>query len=364
VIPAPSLPRLYPETVFGLAEIWRDGKLLGAPEVVAGTVTCDVTRAPERSCDVTVIDTLGVTLPAGSELRLWRVSVDRHGGPDVALLGRFIWADTDVERSGSEVRIGGHDAARLVTMNRWEGPYLVQSGVAHPVAAATAVQDRLPGWAWMGARLDPTSARTRQPVWGEEREHDPWDDVRGLARAVGMRPLFARDWTLLVARDPDPAAGPARWQWTAGHTPQYLDGVRKVSGWPYNVVVATGEPVYEQDEDTVPPPPVVGVAEDTDPASPSWAGRYRRPYFLTSQLIATQQQADDAAAAQLARVVGLSEEVTCQVVTDHLLDVLQTVRLRDRKIGADGLYLTEAVTVPVGPGPSTVSMARRRLVDV
>jgi hypothetical protein len=365
---ADPLSILYAEgaRVTARAEVWRDGIPLASPAVIRGrvdyaassrNVSGQMTGRRYRSCDVLlagdVPSAAGDDLaPSGSELRLWRGAVDWTGEEILEPVGRYTFDDVDVERGATEIPITGHDLSVLVTDNRWIVPYEIAASTPVGTAISDAVRSRLPGTAWLEPDLAATNRRTPAIVWGEEVENDPWRDVTDLADAAGLELTFARDGRLTLADVPDPASVVPRWQMIAGETVTYLGGRKVLHGRPYNMVVARGEP----DDDT---PPVVAYAEDTDPTSGSYVGRYRKPYFLTSGYITTQEQAQGAADAQLRRTAGLAETVTLSMVGHPALDVWQALEIVDPALGVAARYVIDAVTLPLPGGPATVKTRRR-----
>jgi hypothetical protein len=151
------------------------------------------------------------------------------------------------------------------------------------------------------------------------------------------------------------------WDFTAGSEPTYLSGSKQLTGRPYNVVVARGEPADTDPDVPVKPPVEVTVADD-DPTSASYVGLVgRRPYFLTSGYIESAAQARDAALAQLNRTKGLAEVVTISAVTHPARDVWQVCRAVDPELAVDARYVVDRVSMPLRGGRSTLTTRRRRL---
>lgn len=331
--------------------MWVDGTHVRDVTVVDGRVEYDGSRRVLRTCQVTLTGDLPdgpqhPLSPSGSALRLWR---------DGLPVGLYVFDKADVRREGRTVTIAGYDLPWLISRNRWEHPYLIESSTNLVDAIVAAVRDRLPEVWWQTPSTDQTDVTVGPVVWGEERANDPWDDILQLAKAAGKRVWFDREGRLQVVRVPDPDQTPTRAELVVGESAELLDVNRTLDGYAYNVVVASGE---TDDPDT---DPVTATAEDTDPASPSFVGRYRRPYFITSGYIETVGQARDAAERELARHIGMGETVDLGVVSMPHLDVWDAISITDPDLNIGGRHVVDRITLPLGAGTSTITTRRRRL---
>ena len=341
------------------AEVWLDGQPQGEQQIVAGQVTYDVTSRVLRSCDVTLVGDLPEgpqhpLAPIGSELRLYRGAIDRDGSVVEEPLGRYAFDESLVERSSRDVQIAGYDYSQLVSDARWEEPYEIESGTNLAEAIAAAVQSRLPGHLWREPNMVSTTSTTPNIVWGEERDNDPWQDVTALAKADGKRLFFDRAGRLTLIDVPDPDDADIAADFTVGTSPLLTTLSRRLDGRAYNVVVATGE----TDDDS---PPVSATVEDDNPNSPSYTGRYRRPYFMASGYITSETQAQAAARGELRRRIGLGEVVTLSVVPAPWLDVWDVIAAKDDDIFVDARYVIDSMSLPLRPGSATITTRRRRI---
>lgn len=345
--------------VVSRAEVWVDGDKIDEPAIVDGRVIYDATSRVMRNCQVNLVgeipggpnDTLA---PIASELRLFRGARDWTGEVLEAALGRFSFDKSSVMRTDRSISITGYDYAQLVTDARWEHPFHISQGTNLATAISNAVQSRLSPVLWGEPNLTTTSVTTPNIIWGEEVDNDPMEDIRSLARSDGLEVSFSREGRLTLAPVPDPDTTSPRWKYEAGETPNYLSSGRDLIGRPYNVVVARGE----TQDNTV---PVEEIAEDDDPNSPSYIGRYRKPYFLTSSFIATSDQAFRAAKGELNRLLGLSEVVTMSVIPHPELDVWQVLEAFDPVMKIDSRYVIDNVEIPLRPGEARLVTRRRSL---
>lgn len=345
--------------VVSLCEVFLNGIKVDEVPVVDGEVRYDDSARVLRSCEVELAGPIPVgpndpLAPIGSTLALYRGARDWTGEDILQPVGVYAFDNTGVSRESRTVRVAGYDFAQLVSDARWEDPFAIASGTNLATAISVALESRIPSALWQEPNLASTSATTPSIVWGEERENDPWADIAGLARAAGMRLVFSRTGRATLAPVPDPETAPVVHDYTVGESPLLLSTAKHLDGRPYNVVVARGEEASNA-------APVQAKAEDDNPASPSYIGRYRRPYFLTSGYITSEAQALEAARGELNRRLGLGEVVTLLAVPLPTLDVAQAIQAVDPAIGVDARYLIDRMTLPLRPGRSSLETRRRLL---
>lgn len=345
--------------VVARAAIHLDGVLTDEIPIVAGQVTYDTGRRVWRHCDVTLDGPIPSTpqdtlAPIGSTVHLYRGFRDWTGEIHEQPVGVYAFDDSGVERADRLVQVAGYDFSQVAADARWEAAYEIAGGTNVADAIETALKSRLTDALWQPANFQTTSETTPTIVWGEERNNDPWDDLRTLARDSGMLLYFDRAGRATLTDVPDPDSAPIAADYTAGVSPLLLDVGKTLYGRPANVVVVRGEP----DDGTG---PVEFVAEDDDSSSASFVGRYRKPTFLTSGYIATEAQAEKAAKAELRRRVGLAEQVDLDVVTDPSLDVWDVIIAKDPELGVDARYIADSMTIPLRPGVASIATRRRNL---
>lgn len=350
--------------IISRAEVWRLGGYVDEFPVLAGDVTYDANAAVLRTCDVTLLGPIpdrpdDPLAPSGSVLHLYRGARDWTGEELWQPVGVYGFEESTMDRAGRVVQISGFDFARYVQDARWEHPYAIAAGTPLVVAVETALNDpdlgRLPAALRqpLNATSVPADATVPATVWGEERDNDPWDDLQKLAGSAGMLLYFDRQGRPTLDQIPDPDGAPVVWDYTAGQEPTYLGASRTLTGRPYNVVVARGEPPDDA-------PVVEFTVEDDDEHSGSSVRLYRRPYFMTSSYITTEAQAEAAARGELNRRKGLSEQVTIASVPVPVLDVGTVVRAHDPVLHVDARYVVDQMSLPLGPGEMTLTTRRRR----
>ena len=184
----------------------------------------------------------------------------------------------------------------------------------------------------------------------------PADDIAAICKPAGWAFCGDRAGNLTVDTGDLPSVPIA--DWTEGDDCR----VSKLSRSVKTSEVVNAVRVTTTSSDLV--PPMVGVAQDDDPTSPTWVGRFVRWYETTSDA-ATTQDAVDAAAAQIfteKRYPTDSVKIECPARPDLMARSL--VMLGSPDLGVAGGYRAQAwnITLPHGgeaPQNMTVTMADR-----
>lgn len=341
-------------------DVYLEGLKVDEVPIVDGRVSFDSKASVRRSCDVTLYGDIPLVpsdplAPAGSNLHIYRGARDWTGEDFFEAQGVYAFEASSVRRSDRLVRVTGYDFSKLAQDARWESLYSIAKGTNSGTAISTALETRLSPSNWKDPNFLATTRTTPDITWGEERDNDPWADLSALAASIGMDLFFDKTGTATLDNVPDPATGTVAWNFTVGTEPTLLTTSKELYGRPYNVVVARGEPP----DDSV---PVEATAEDNDQNSSSYVGLYRRPYFMTSPFITTVEQAQDAADAQLLRLIGMGEVVGISCVPIPTLDAGSIISATDPDIGVDARYVIDRYELPLRVGSPAIIVTRRRLL--
>ncbi len=128
-------------------------------------------------------------------------------------------------------------------------------------------------------------------------------------------------------------------------------------------LVPPGGLTFVGDDDPADGSLVIGVAEDTDPTSPTYVGRYGRvTYPMTSPYVATNAQAVQAAQARLRVVRGIARKVVLQCLPLPFLKAGDTVHLDYSRSGISANFVIDRKTLPVGArgGPMELTLRARQ----
>lgn len=388
----------------GLSDWWRSGRtggqqiaakveLLdtnGAPfrssetgstapiHVIDCSVTTDRSRTVWGSCDATLLfpwdadlSMLGL-LPTSPMAPLaptsgvtFRVSAgffNQHEERDeLVYCGRYdIESNSTTETAaGIQVRLSGIDLTGRLDAAKVAWPVDLPWGYRVIDVAKFLITNAIPGAVFQEDQTDAVAARIvfdEQVTFmseitkaltsiGFELAADPGGDVFILRRVptTGDTP----QWTF----DPDPVG----WQITLGQD-QSKDRV-------YNGVIAKGENPNSTD------PPVRAFAwldDINDPTHfiigpPTQTIIGPRFSFMTSQYIRTQQQAQDAADAELRRLRGLLQRVTVECQFNPAIDAGDVIVLERPGIGISGRYVVQSRQFGLDGSPMKLTCEERRV---
>ena len=319
---------------------------------VDGRVSMDRTRDVRRVCDFALANLEGAFTPASAyDLLYWNRLVRLERGVYVTptevewfTLGTFV-IDTprvDVSTRGSTVQVQGSDRLSILGGSRFTAPVTYTAGTRlYAVIQDIAVDGGFGGDLY---RLDDggkTLAADR--TYAEQEE-----------RLVAIHDL-ARDYALEAACDPfgylvlrpyvQPTSVAVAWDLVAGEEALILGLAKQWSKQRlYNHVVVTGEAADQS--------PVRGEAMVLNPAAPHYiyGGLGDRPYFLTSAMITTTGQANEAAAALLPQVGLIEERIDLPAVVVPILEEGDVVRVVEPLSRTDDRYVIDTVQMPLGAG--------------
>ena len=302
---------------------------------ISGTVTIDATAQSRSRMDLVIVDdgTMGLVpvdadsplAPYGNELQVKRGVTYPDGTTDLVSLGVFRIDRASPARTpqGIQVSVSGLDRSVRFIDARFEQPYEVALGTNYATAILQVLQD-----AWPEMPYKFTAVTQTAPKLTAEEGADRWAFAQTMATSLGMDLYFDGDGVCVLRPVMTTTSDPVV---------SLLEGangllLEATTEWTrdgnYNRVIATGE-------NTGQTAAARGVATDDDPLSPTYYfGPYGRvPMFYASQFITTNDQAQDAAEAMLARELGTTQTISFGGVVDPRLepgDVIELTRAGDR----------------------------------
>lgn len=314
--------------------------------VVDGSVRVDARSKVRRNLEGLKVTSASGTAavrdlltPPGTELQLWRGIRYGNGRTELAPIGRFLVDKvTDDLAAPGAVTITAPDVTQRVIDDKFLTPRAGTVGQTIAGQIASLITETIPS----ATVTDNSGSAATVPagiVWERER----WDAVEELATAIGCT-VYA-DPTGGFVIDPAPSLGtPAPWTVNAGAGAVLLGGDRTLGrDGVYNVVQATSDPT---DGGT----PAYGLAQDTNPASPTRvSGPFGRvPRFYSSALLRSNAQAQAAAEAILAKSLGRRSSLSLSVLVNPALEGGDRidVALPD---GTGEQHIADSFTVPLSP---------------
>lgn len=343
-------------TVVSKVEAWSGGVKLaldtvdGNVPIVSGSVSDDGSRpGVRRQLTLTTHSSLWDALTAaGVTLKAFRGFRYVDGSTEHAQLGVFT-VDANARRftagPDGEMSMTCPDLWAIVQRSRFEAPtYSVGSAVSEAVRFTRQGLPELPAYTITAS----STVDVSDQIW----ERDRAQAVVDIAKAGAFEVLFDPSGAVLARNVPTIDDAPV-WTINSGELGVMLDAERSRSiAKVYNVVVVSGV-----DVDGSPPFTPVTIA-DTDPASPTYVGKIGRiPYFYSSPLFTTANQARAAALVMFDRVRLPASQLTLEIAPNPALqsgDVIASV-LPD---GSIERHIIDRVETPLGPDGSQKIVGR------
>jgi hypothetical protein len=258
------------------------------------------------------------------------------------------------KKSQATVRWSGSDRSKLISRNKFIDPYIIPSGSSLATAAGELLQSRFAGVEFdFGNVQDVIGAGL---VFEAGSNSNPWQLARGLFSDFGYDLRFDGLGVARARVVPDPSSQNPVFDFGAGETNLVLDGnVKTRLDGIYNGVIASGE-----GSDVA--APVRAVVWDEDPTSPTYylSGFGQVPYFFTSPLITTEDQARTAAQTILSKVKGRTRQLSWPAIVNPALEPLDVVRVDFW--GSSAIYVIDQLSIPLSAGDQMSSTARETSV--
>jgi hypothetical protein len=106
---------------------------------------------------------------------------------------------------------------------------------------------------------------------------------------------------------------------------------------------------------------VIGEAKDENPASPTYVETYGSvPIFKSSPFILTVAEAEEAAIAELRKVIGALEKISWDQVVNPAHDVYDLVKITRTPSGVDATLMLDSITIPLSPQNTMNAIGRSR----
>lgn len=347
-----------------------------------GSVQFDRTAAHLAQLSLTVADPVRVPVepssfltPFGYELRVWRglvipgrdaylrdefgnVLTDEFGDPltdenahrepvtELLPLGTFPIQRSFVEGVTLGTSISAIDRSKAVSDARLEEDVQIAAGTNYADAIASLLDLALPG-------LEPNFPTVSEttPLLTFAAQTDVWPEVQRMARAFGHELYF--DGLGVPSLRPEPtfqseAAARVALAENLVSADLALDRANA-----YNRVVAFSSNASLGTQ-------YRGVATDDDPNSPTnyFSGFGKKPRFYASEFIASQAQADSAAAAILASGLGVGKEINFAAVPDPRLECSDVVQVYYPRLELDSLHILDKMAISLGPEGAVTGNSR------
>lgn len=348
-------------TAVSTAEVWRGLQKILDLDISDGQVSVSVSQATRRTCSVSFSVSRGANAlvpdtafdaitPFGNEIRLYRGVEFADGSREMVPLGVFVITSVEIDEGPDQVQVNvsGVDRSIRVSRNVWLEPYQVSAGSLADALTAL-LQNR---WPAIELSFPTVPVNVEQQVFGQNAGSDPWKDAVYLAEMAGYDLFFDQTGVCVLQPFPSPDA--------ASVVATYSDDdvllrVRRqdTTDDTYNGVV------YIVESSWLLVPYRVEVW-DLDPNSPTYRyGAFGEvPKIVSQSAITDTNAATTAAAALLAKGLGLAQNVTWEAIVDPALDVNDVVLVQNVGTKTERVLIVDQVTIPLSPGATLSAQAR------
>jgi hypothetical protein len=341
------------------------GTILSEASPISGEVTIDSRRSIRRQCSLEFVDTNGtlvptnnissVLLPFNREVKIYRGVQYLDGTEELVPLGVFQITTVEVSDSGSGVKISiqGSDRSLRISKAKWTNhDFYIEDATPKETAIAQILKNRYPN-----VKIDfPATNQVTTLIYPTlDQSSDPWKEALKIAESAAMDLYFDENGTARMRPIPDPDLGKALVEYTDGEDSVVTQLGRNLSSdESYNHVIYTGEGTNL----TI---GVIGEAFDNNPSSPTFVTTYGSvPIFKSSPNILTIAEAEEAARAELKKVIGASEKITWDQIVNPAHDVYDLVKVVRPSSGVDRNLMLDAITIPLAPTATMNAIGRSR----
>jgi len=341
------------------------GTLLSTASPISGEVTIDSRRSVRRQCNLEFVDANGtlvptnnkssVLLPFNREIKIYRGVLYQDGTEELVPLGVFQITTVEVTDTASGVRITvqGSDRSLKVSKAKWTNHnFYIENNTAKETAIVQILKDRYPN-----VKTDfPATGQVTSLIYPTlDQSSDPWKEALKIAESAAMDLYFDENGTARMRPIPDPDLGKALVEYTDGEDSVLTQLGRNLSSdESYNHVIYTGEGTNL----TI---GVIGEAFDNNPSSPTYVTTYGSvPIFKSSPNILTVAEAEEAARAELKKVLGAAEKISWDQIVNPAHDVYDLVKIVRGPSGVNSTLMLDAITIPLASTATMNAVGRSR----
>lgn len=355
-------------TVFSYVDVKGPNGISRRLEVTDGSVEVDKTAETRRRCTLTCVDPTGeltprdvgdLLTPFGTEIKPFRGMMysATPGDHEVVPLGVFRISKVDISDDEDALTLGieASDLSRTISRNKFIEPYTVEVGTNIIDAIKALCKRTFPEQAFNFVGTARTVESTRVYDIGD----DPWEAMTELSTSLGYDLYFDVWGQLCILPFPNIENLPSpMFRYIEGENCTMLSLTKVLSDSPgYNGVVVLGEAPSDD------APAVMGIAWDEEPTSATY---YKGPYgavpmFHQDQLVKTEQEAADTAAALLKSQLGFSSGLEISALPNPLFECGNVVEVRREKSHVDDVFVIDAFNVPLrAAGTQELTLRQKR----
>lgn len=342
-----------------------NGTILSTAQPIAGEVTIDNRRSIRRECSLEFVDKDGtlvpqnnisaILLPYNREVKIYRGVVFADGTEELVPLGVFVITSVDITESaqGVKISIKGSDRSLILARAKFTNhEFYIEDGTAKETAIEQILKYRYP----KVQTIFPATNQTTTLLYPTlDQSSDPWREALKIAESASMDLYFDENGIARMRPIPDPDFGTPVETYTDGTDSVLIQMARSLStDESYNGVIYTGEGTNLSIG-------VLGEAWDDNPSSPTYRKTYGEvPKFMSSPTVLTVAEAQDAALAELRKVIGSSEKITWDQIVNPAHDVYDLVKVTRSPVGVDKILMLDAISIPLASNSTMNAVGRSR----
>jgi hypothetical protein len=342
-----------------------NGTILSTASPISGEVTIDNRRSIRRECTLEFVDSDGtlvptnnissILLPYNREVKIYRGIAFLDGTEELVPLGVFIITSVDITESaqGVKITIKGSDRSLILARAKFTNhEFYIEAGTAKETAIENILKYRYPK---VKTIFPATNQVTTLLYPTLDQSSDPWREALKIAESASMDLYFDENGIARMRPIPDPDKGTVIATYADGTDSVLIQIARSLSiDESYNGVIYTGEGTNLSIG-------VIGEAWDDNPSSPTYRKTYGEvPLFKSSPTILTVGEAQEAASAELKKVIGASEKITWDQLVNPAHDVYDLVKVTRSPVGVDKILVLDAISVPLAASGTMNAIGRSR----
>lgn len=336
--------------------LFNRATVVSSLNVVGGQITLDRTasilgRLSIELAEPTRVPTVsgGVLTPYGYELAVRRGIAYPDGTTELMALGVFPIQASKTDDT-LQTSITALDRSQQVVDARFEDDYSIAAGTNYGTAIAAMVAAGVSGLTYVF-----TSTGFTTPLLTFTAQSNRWEAAQGMAKSIGCELYFDGLGQCVLRPEPSPSATAV---WTVA---EGAGGVLVSSSLAldrqgaYNRVIASGgngstTTVYR------------GIATDNNSSSPTYYfGPFgKKPRFYSSPFIASNAQADSAAAAILTAGLGLGRSLDLSAVPNPAVEPGDPIQVTRTLLGINEVHIPDVITIGLGANQAMTMATRAR----
>ena len=329
--------------------------------VESGSISADATSRIRRTCSLSVEGDSSVYLACATPGAIFAITHGLVMGNTTETVPVFygeLAGDSEQQFGDGTIGLQLADHGNWLSRTRFLTPYTPAAATPRPTVITNVVQAARPGTVVVNSSTD-SGTVAASALWLED---GPLDVVSDLSTDGGLESYFGPDGTFNI-RALQTITTPPVWSIQGGKHGTLKQASRKrLSDRLYNTVVVRPSAL---DGSQTWPQQVAQVDDLTNPRHPLYIGVV--PYFWDSPTALTAAAAMNAAQKILARVLGTTESLSLEAISNPALDVNDVIRVTTPQINTQVAlsfqHYIDSLSIDVVSGAMTLATRSQLVTD-